>query len=150
MPALPDLTLPPLHEGEDLAARGPEGLKPTCHYCGRHAQLVTGAAIYRGRPDLDTKYFWQCAACDAYVGCHPVGDGRVPLGRLANKELRQAKQRAHAAIDPHWQSGKRSRSAVYARLARLMGIPREQAHIGMFDVEQCALAQRLGSTRSNW
>lgn len=117
-----------------------------CPYCHRDAALVTGNEIYPHRPDLIDKLFWRCAPCGAYVGCHPragkngkggIGDGRVPLGRLANAELRRAKQRAHAAFDPMWRSGQVRRKAAYAWLAGELGLCAENCHIGMMDVDAC-------------
>lgn len=118
---------------------------PTCPYCNGTAVLVTGADIYPHRPDLADKKIWACTPCDAYVGCHPpakapgggMGDGTVPLGRLANAELRSLKQRAHAAFDPLWKSKAMSRRKAYAWLASAMEIPATKAHIGMFDEAQC-------------
>jgi hypothetical protein len=119
---------------------------PICPYCGAVAILVTGADIYPHRQDLAEKRFWSCAPCDAYVGCHPPmdaygkggqGDGTVPLGRLANAELRGLKQRAHAAFDPLWTSRAMSRRKAYAWLATAMGLPSKNTHIGMFDEAQC-------------
>ena len=109
----------------------------TCPYCDRVAKLVTGHAIYPHRPDLFGKKFYLCSPCGAWVGCHPNGRGDKPLGRLANAELRKAKQVAHAAFDPLWKSGMMSRASAYKRLAESMQISRDNCHIGMFDVEQC-------------
>lgn len=66
-----------------------------------------------------------------------VSDGTLPLGRLANAELRQAKRAAHAAFDPLWQSRRMSRRSAYAWLAQQLGIAVEDCHIGMFDTESC-------------
>ena len=117
---------------------------PTCPYCGTPAELVTGAVIYPHRPDLHDRNFWHCEPCDAYVGCHQrargrrgMGDGTVPLGRLANAELRRAKQDAHAAFDPLWKKGSMSRGAAYGWLSEAIGIPEDQCHIGMLDVAGC-------------
>ena len=110
---------------------------PKCPYCGNRSELVTGAVIYPHRPDLFSKWFYQCAPCNAYVGCHQTGNGKSPLGRLANAELRKAKSDAHAAFDPLWRSGNMSRHQAYKFLAREMGIPPSSAHIGLFDVAQC-------------
>lgn len=118
---------------------------PCCPYCTGAAALVTGAEIYPHRPDLREKKFWACTPCDAYVGCHPpakvkgggLNDGTVPLGRLANAELRGLKQRAHAAFDPLWRSGPMSRTQAYAWLASALGTPPSKTHIGMFDEAQC-------------
>lgn len=128
---------------------------PKCPYCGATAKLVGGEVIYPHREDLYHLRFWECAPCDARVGVHR---GTVtPLGRLANAELRTAKQMAHAAFDPLWKNWRdaypeisrgpralrakqKARSRAYEWMADAMGLKQEDAHIGMFDVEQC---QRL-------
>lgn len=113
-----------------------------CSYCGKPANLVTGKVIYPHRPDLADRKFWQCpGACGAWVGCHP--GTCQPLGRLANAELRDAKRAAHAAFDPVWENNgsrnkkNRLRSAAYDALAAALNIPRENCHIGLFDVDLC-------------
>lgn len=120
--------------------------KPICLYCDREARLVTGTTIYPHRPDLIDKRFWLCSPCGAWVGCHPkankrgkggLGDGTVPLGRLANAELRRAKQAAHAAFDPLWRSREMSRSDAYKWLSKALGISPDNCHIGWFDVDEC-------------
>lgn len=120
-----------------------------CDYCNRPARLVTGAAIYPGRDDLAALKLWRCAPCDAHVGCHAAGawvwiagrkivsDGTLPLGRLANAELRRAKSRAHAAFDPLWKSKRMARRSAYSWLARRLGIPVDDCHIGMMDAAGC-------------
>ena len=119
-----------------------------CPYCGSAAKLVGGDAIYPHRPDLQALKFWECAPCDAYVGCHKRGahadgvisDGSLPLGRLANKELRAAKSKAHAAFDPLWKERHfKSRRRAYNWLAQELRIPARDCHIGLFDLELCAL-----------
>lgn len=113
----------------------------TCNYCGQPAKLVKGDAIYPNREDLHDLNFWRCTPCNAHVGCHRPGanggDGTVPLGRLANAELRMWKSKAHAAIDPKWQEDGRPRQEVYARMAAVLNIPKEDCHIGGFDVAMC-------------
>lgn len=115
---------------------------PTCDYCGAPPVYCPSSEhVYRG---VDYGPIYQCAGCDAWVGVHR-GTLRA-LGRLANKELRQAKQRAHAAFDPLWQRVMerdglpkyRARGRGYKWLAEQMGLTREQMHIGELDVDQCA------------
>lgn len=136
-------------------ARGPTNfpeshpMNSTCPYYHQPAQLVTGTAIYPRRSDLANMKFHQCAPCDAYVGTHKAGahmviggkkvisDGTLPLGRLANPELRRAKQAAHAAFDPIWQSRTMGRKQAYAWLAKQLRLKADEAHIGEFDVAQC-------------
>lgn len=108
---------------------------PTCPYCGSTARLVTGETIYPRRTNLWAKRFWSCSPCKAYVGCHQ--GTTTPLGRLADATLRSAKQAAHALFDPLWQRGEMSREKAYAWLARELGLPGPDCHIGMFDVDMC-------------
>ena len=112
-----------------------------CNYCQKPAERVTGYEIYPHRPDLYRKTFWRCVPCKAYVGCHKNSD--TPLGRLANAELRKAKLEAHTVFDPLWRRGTMSRRHAYALLAQKMGIPANQAHIGMFDVPQCRQVKEI-------
>lgn len=106
-----------------------------CPYCGSNAKCVNGSAVYPHRKDLRSKQFWVCEPCDARVGCHK--NGKTPLGRLANAELRAAKMRAHTAFDRLWRHGSLSRSEAYAWLAETLSIPRKDCHIGGFDVAAC-------------
>lgn len=106
-----------------------------CPYCGAKAKMVKGNVIYPHRRDLYEKLFYLCKPCDAYVGCHP---GTInPLGRLANAELRKAKNGAHAVFDPKWREGGMKRQHAYKWLSEQLGISREECHIGMMDVDLC-------------
>lgn len=83
----------------------------------------------------------------------------TPLGRLANAELRTAKQMAHRALDPWWRSYHRwtshpafdptlkhdrlRRKRIYAWLAERLDLPIESCHIGEFDLELCARVIRI-------
>lgn len=128
-----------------------------CPYCGNVAKLVGGRAIYPHRPDLHAKKFWQCKPCDAHVGCHEAGhgqgDGTKPLGRLANAELRKAKQEAHHAFDRLWMNKlnrRHARAAAYAWLAEVMELAADECHIGEMDVDQCRKVLALVKARKNF
>lgn len=111
---------------------------PLCPYCGRESALDTKYRFYPHRPDLADKHIWICKPCGAWVGCHK-GTTRA-LGRLANAELRALKCQAHRAFDPMWKSGHDKdvkRATAYAWLARQLGIPGRECHIGHFDPEMC-------------
>lgn len=112
-----------------------------CPYCGDVAKLFQSSAhLYNGK---DWGPVWECQCCHAYVGCHP-GTNKA-LGRLANKDLRVWKMRAHAAFDPLWKykraqkrSGwKKARGTGYKWLAKQLGIEFDECHIGYFDIEKC-------------
>lgn len=117
-----------------------------CPYCRKNAKLVNGTAIYPHRPDLAQLNFWHCKPCDAYVGCHkPTAynkfDATLPLGRLADSQLRKAKSAAHKSFDPIWKEGRKTRAEAYAWLANQLCIDPSDCHIGMFDVDMCNRVQ---------
>lgn len=114
---------------------------PLCPYCGHTAELRHSKDVY---PHAQQDYgkFWVCPGeCDAYVGTHANSPKNKPLGRLANKELREWKRRAHLAFDPMWQEQHEdyagfSRQEAYSWLTRQMGKV-NQVHIGECDVSEC-------------
>lgn len=119
-----------------------------CDYCGKPAKLARGFELYPSRKDLAKLYFWACDPCGAYVGCHRDSNA-VPLGRLADANLRSAKRIAHAAFDPLWKEFGMRRADAYQWLAESLGIPGSECHIGMFDVETCRKVQRLATDYKN-
>jgi hypothetical protein len=108
-----------------------------CPYCKKEARLVTGKDIYTyPSQKLADKFFYLCKPCGAYVGCHP--GTKKALGSLANHELRQYRSEAHKAFDYIWKyGGKLNRSEAYSWLARAMGKNKNEAHIGMFNKDEC-------------
>lgn len=116
---------------------------PICPYCKEPSVMVDGEHVYPHREDLHHKVFYVCTPCDARVGCHPGTD--KPLGRLANSDLRKAKQAAHAAFDPLWRELDlfKNRRKAYAWLSEQLGISKKKCHIGMFDEPTCRRAQKI-------
>ena len=120
-----------------------------CPYCEQRAIFLRSSAeVYQGR---DFGPIYICRGCAAWVGCHHGTTN--PLGRLANKELRTWKMAVHRVFDPIWQRRWESKRAVdptytrgmarggrYKKLGQLLGIPKTDCHIGMFDVETCKRA----------
>lgn len=105
--------------------------KVICPYCNKEAVWCENKAIY-GRNYGKSYMCYYCADCNAYVGCH--NNTRMPLGTMANKELREWRRKAHAVIDPLWKFGKYRRGAVYAKLAKHFG---REVHVGESDIETC-------------
>jgi ssDNA-binding Zn-finger/Zn-ribbon topoisomerase 1 len=108
---------------------------PECPYCGSTADLCPDSVVY-GRSF--GRRVWVCQnypECDSYVGVHFSTDD--PLGRLANKELRERRIEAHAWFDPIWKAGDMSRAAAYRWLAKAMQMPVDDVHIGQFDLGLC-------------
>lgn len=87
------------------------------------ARLTNGREIYPHRSDLYSHPFWKCDSCFNYVGCHHKTKSKTrPLGCIPNGELRSARQKIHALLDPIWKNGKAYRSAIYAALAKELGL----------------------------
>jgi hypothetical protein len=114
-----------------------------CPYCGKPTVYTNSSVVY-GVSYLGNIYW--CQPCDAYVGVHK-GTNQA-LGRLANKELREAKKLAHFYFDQiartHlindiWREEVKmnSRNKAYLWLSKQLGMLMEHCHIGMFDVEDC-------------
>ena len=122
---------------------------PICPACGQPGRLAYGSEVYPHRADLRAKPFWVCDADDTRVGCHP--GTTVALGTMATPALRQARSRAHDAVDPIWlaqtdrsmnRHGQRivrqvARQRVYSFMAARLGVTRDACHIGMFDEAMC-------------
>lgn len=104
----------------------------TCPYCNIPAKFITSKDFY-GK-DYGTNLY-VCRECLARVGTH--GRGKTPKGTLANDELRALRIKCHSLIDPFWKQGKYSRTTVYKRMAKAMGLSSKDAHIGMFNKDQC-------------
>ena len=111
---------------------------PKCDYCGHPAELKWSTDVYG--PAHDYGWVWYCHSCQAWVGCHK--HTTEPLGRLANRELRQWKKAAHAAFDPAWKGLEvrgvpNARGVCYRALAELMCMNPKDCHIGMLTPEKC-------------
>jgi hypothetical protein len=111
----------------------------TCEYCGSPVIFGSNALIY-GK-EYGNGRCYKCTGCDAYVGVHT--GTRIPLGRLATKELRELKKRAHSLFDPLWKAGGLSRGAAYSKLAIDLGIPASECHFGWFDKPTLGRAIRI-------
>ena len=107
-----------------------------CPHCGAPAVIRPASEIYGDPTRTDELYV--CAnypRCKAYVRMHP--GTRVPMGTLANGDLRNLRIRAHRKFDEIWQSGIMDRNNAYRWMAESLGIPMSDAHIGMFGEYRC-------------
>lgn len=110
---------------------------PMCPYCKKRSSRCFGSELYPKIKKLKDRIFYYCSDCDASVGSYRDG---TPYGKLANKELRQWRMKAHQAFDAKWRGqggGRVSRSECYTWLSVELGIRRNKCHIGMFDVDTC-------------
>ena len=100
-----------------------------CPYCDSEVIFTSNSIIYGEKYGNGKCY--KCTKCDAYVGVH--NGTKTPLGRMANKELRELKKQAHALFDPIWQNKQKTRSEAYTDLAKALSIPKKECHFGWFD-----------------
>lgn len=103
-----------------------------CPYCCCASKMVDSASIYKG---VSYGMIHLCPECGAYVGCHK--NTYVGFGRLANKELRIAKRKAHHYFDQLWSPRVYKRPLLYKWLSERLNLPKEFTHIGMADVNKC-------------
>lgn len=103
-----------------------------CCGCARdvNARLTDGREVYPHRPDLSGLPFWKCDDCGNFVGCHHKTRQRTkPLGVIATREIKDARIKIHALIDPIWRSGKMQRSALYGKISAQIGKPYHSGEI---------------------
>jgi hypothetical protein len=121
--------------------------QPLCDYCGAKATLVRpDETAYPYREDHGS--LWLCAPCGAWIGVVGNSVRNLPLGRLANAELRELKARLHAAFEPMIAAKVRrdsvnafeARSKGYKWLAGVMGIDEKACQINQLDAEHCRRA----------
>ncbi len=105
--------------------------KVVCPYCQSDAEWVENKEIY-GENRGKSYMIYLCRKCDARVGCH--NNSEVPLGTLADKELRQWRIKTHEHLDRLWKDGIFSRKEVYAMLKTIF---KKEIHIGESDIKTC-------------
>jgi len=102
-----------------------------CPYCDQQAEWVENKEVY-GRNYGKSYMIWLCRPCDAYVGCH--NNTQQAFGSMADKATRDARMKAHAAVDPIWKSGKAYKGTVYKLLSKKLGY---SVHMGNASTKEC-------------
>jgi ssDNA-binding Zn-finger/Zn-ribbon topoisomerase 1 len=95
-----------------------------------------GAILVLRKSRFD-KPFYGCSKfpeCNGSLAAHT--DGR-PMGRPGNRKTKDARIRAHRTFDRLWQLNRMTRPQAYEWMQKVMKLPKEEAHIGYFTVEQC-------------
>ena len=110
-----------------------------CPNCGAATEIRDSDIIYGrsfGLVLICTRY----PDCDSFVGCHAKSG--EPKGTPAGPLLREYRKKCHAAFDPFWR-GKCRRGIAYAALCKVLNLRPEEAHIGMFNLDQCMTLLRI-------
>ncbi len=107
-----------------------------CPYCGSPAILRSADGIYRDNSKNIMLYVCKnYPACDAYVRVHTGTN--IPVGSLANHELRSLRRTAHYYFDQLYKSGMMSKQDAYQWLADILAAPLSEAHIGYLGEYYC-------------
>lgn len=118
------------------------------HCCGCNnkvsARLTYGDEIYPHRTDLHALPFWKCDTCGNYVGTHyKTKKPETPLGSIPTKELREARKKIHAILDPIWKSGKMTRGSLYKKLSDRLGYQYHSAEVNSIEQAETVLQKVL-------
>lgn len=107
-----------------------------CPYCGSTVIYRSADGIYKENSKREMLYVCsRYPVCDAYVRIHQ--GTRIPMGTPANGELRALRVQAHREFDLLHTSGIMTRSQAYRWLAKLVGLPEKEAHIGNMGEYNC-------------
>ena len=114
-----------------------------CPYGGAQAYLRPASVIYGGHAVPGAKLYvcGNYPACDSYVAAHR--STQLPMGTLANKNLRRERQAAHAAFNQLWKSGLMTKRQAYLWLQAKLDLPECEAHIAKFSEGRCHLVVDL-------
>jgi hypothetical protein len=97
---------------------------------------------------------WICPPCQAWIGIHSRSTRNVPLGRLADAALRDAKGRLHDALEPLAAAkARRDHVTVFEARARALrwvstelGFDTPPSSIHFLTLAQCEQALRYVET----
>jgi zinc-finger-containing domain len=103
-----------------------------CPYCYKKTEYTDSLYVYKTR---SYGMIYICKPCNAYCGVHK--GTKKSLGRVANKALREWKQKAHGEFDRIWKSGHMTRKEAYHAMSIFTKVPENYCHIGMFSIATC-------------
>ena len=107
-----------------------------CPYCGAPVVYRSADGIYNeNKADTMLYVCSHYPECDAYVRVQP--GTTIPLGTLANGDLRALRREAHRYFDRLYTSGWMSKKEAYHWLANFLQTPQSQAHIGYLGEYTC-------------
>ncbi|MGO5116366.1 zinc-finger-containing protein [Candidatus Avoscillospira sp. LCP25S3_F1] len=114
-----------------------------CPYCGATAYLRPASVAYGERAIPGAKLYvcGNYPACDSYVAAHR--GTQLPMGTLANKDLRRQRQEAHTVFNQLWNRGLMTKRQAYLWLQARLDLPECEAHIAKFSEVRCRLVIHL-------
>ena len=115
-----------------------------CPYCRAKAFLRPASFIGHFGEAYKGKEYYVCAnypRCDSYVSAHR--GSRLPMGTLADGQLRGLRREAHQAFNRLWKNRYMTIDEAYRWLQLKLGIPKSEAHIANFSEYRCKEVIRL-------
>ena len=110
--------------------------KMRCPYCGGSVVLRSADGIYKdNKKGMQLYVCKNYPECDSYVRVH--AGTNVPVGTMANHELRTLRRTAHYYFDQLYVNGIMSKQDAYVWLANLIHVPLSEAHIGYLGEYYC-------------
>lgn len=129
--------------------KGIEKSAPRCPYCGSHTIYRSADGIYRENTRNEMLYVCKnYPRCDSYVRVQP--GTRIPLGTVANRELRELRIEAHRQFDKLHKRGYMSKHDAYQWLGGVLGVSAREAHIGQLSMLSCNLVIREAKKQVEW
>lgn len=107
-----------------------------CPYCGGSVVLKSADGIYKD--NRRNAILYVCShypECDAYVRTHK--GTKIPVGSMANQELRNLRKTAHHYFDQLYKSGYMTKDDAYYWLSSIIDAPMSKAHIGYLSEYYC-------------
>lgn len=129
--------------------KGIDNGAPRCPYCGSHTILRSADGIYYENSRKEMLYVCKnYPACDSYVR---VQKGTtIPLGTVANRELRELRAEAHRQFDKLYKRGYMSKHDAYQWLSGVLDVPAKNAHIAQLSVLSCNVVIREAKKQVAW
>lgn len=109
-----------------------------CPYCRSLAVKRPASFIYEEKNWDQDAYIYVCSRypfCNAYVAAHKKTG--LPMGTLANGELRHKRILAHRVFNRLWQEGYMEKQSAYRWLQVQLSLPESMTHIAMFSEYLC-------------
>ncbi|WP_113675887.1 zinc-finger-containing protein [Vallitalea guaymasensis] len=111
----------------------------TCPYCNSGTNFIERRKVFSGG-EGNIYICLNYPECNSYVGVHK--NTVIPLGSLANKELRLLRKECHYYFDYLYRKKAKqgycfAKNKAYKWLSDAMMIQLDKAHIGMFGIEEC-------------
>lgn len=116
-----------------------------CPECGRRMVLrVTRKFTYK---DGSPRKFYGCPGWPACKGTHGCDKDGKPYGKPGDEKTKRARMDAHEVFDRLWKDKHMSRDDAYEWMQAVMNMTESEAHIGNFDVSQCARLRELAEEK---